>query len=433
MPRSPTARSSRGRRSSRRRRGHARRAGCTSSGSSGPGGVHAHDRHLLALVELAARERRARGPDPCAARRPRHAAVVGAWRSWRSSRRDCGRSTRTPGSRASAGATGRWTATSAGSGSSAATTRSSTGRGSGRRRRSAAIDAAYARGETDEFVAPDRDRGRGRRDPRPRPDRPRQLPGRPRAAADARPGRRGASTASTGPSAEGRAVPADLLVVTMTEYEAACPVLVAFPPEEERSLAQAASRGRLDAVPRRRDREVRARHVLPQRRPRGAVPGRGAPADPVAAGRDLRPPARDERGRRHRRAGRGDRLGCATTSSSRTTRTRTWSATPGSGRPRSRRSRRSTPVSGGSSRRSTPSRPPTRTDPGALLVITADHGNADEMRDPSGCTRHRPLAQPGAGPRGRAGPSMGRRCTTASWPTSRPRSSSSPDCRAGPG
>ena len=43
----------------------------------GPGGVHANDRHLVALVELAARTRRARGPDPCAPRRPGHAAAVG--------------------------------------------------------------------------------------------------------------------------------------------------------------------------------------------------------------------------------------------------------------------------------------------------------------------------------------------------------------------
>ncbi len=39
----------------------------------------------------------------------------------------------------------------------------------------------------------------------------------------------------------GRPAPSDLLVVTMTEYEAGLPVLVAFPPETARSLAQAMS------------------------------------------------------------------------------------------------------------------------------------------------------------------------------------------------
>ena len=38
----------------------------------------------------------------------------------------------------------------------------------------------------------------------------------------------------------------------------------------------------------------------------------------------------------------------------------------------------------GSSRRSRPSTPPTRPAPGALLAITADHGNADELRDADG-------------------------------------------------
>ncbi len=41
----------------------------------GPGGVHANDRHLVALAELAARAGRRRGPRPRPARRPRHAAA----------------------------------------------------------------------------------------------------------------------------------------------------------------------------------------------------------------------------------------------------------------------------------------------------------------------------------------------------------------------
>jgi 2,3-bisphosphoglycerate-independent phosphoglycerate mutase len=42
-------------------------------------------------------------------------------------------------------------------------------------------------------------------------------------------------------SPAGRPAPTDLLVITMTEYEAGLPVLVAFPPETARSLAQAFS------------------------------------------------------------------------------------------------------------------------------------------------------------------------------------------------
>ena len=158
----------------------------------------------------------------------------------------------------------------------------------------------------------------------------------------------------TGPG--GRPAPRDLLVVTMTEYEKGLPVEVAFPPEEVPSLAGGGVAGRLAPVPRRRDREVRPRDVLLQRRPRGRLAGRGPAARPEPAGRDLRPPAGDERRRGDRRARRRDRLGDATTSSSPTTRTPTWSATRASGRRRCGRWRRSTaasPASRPRSRRST--------------------------------------------------------------------------------
>jgi 2,3-bisphosphoglycerate-independent phosphoglycerate mutase len=104
-----------------------------------------------------------------------------------------------------------------------------------------AIEAAYARGETDEFVAPtviDGHEGPLRDHDAIvhlnfRADRARQLT---HALAD-------------GPefdgfdrrSPSGRSAPGDLLVVTMTEYEEGLPVLVAFPPETARSLAQAFS------------------------------------------------------------------------------------------------------------------------------------------------------------------------------------------------
>jgi 2,3-bisphosphoglycerate-independent phosphoglycerate mutase len=103
-----------------------------------------------------------------------------------------------------------------------------------------AIKAAYARGETDEFVEPTViDRGDG---PTPlqdgdpvvhlnfRADRARQLA---HALAD---GDDFDGFDRRSPS--GRQRPADLLVVTMTEYEDGLPVLVAFPPETARSLAQ---------------------------------------------------------------------------------------------------------------------------------------------------------------------------------------------------
>jgi 2,3-bisphosphoglycerate-independent phosphoglycerate mutase len=102
----------------------------------------------------------------------------------------------------------------------------------------AAIDAAYARGENDEFVAPtiiDGVAGRVR-DGDPivhanfRADRARQLT---HALADETFG--GFDRADAGPP------PRDLLVVTMTEYEEGLPVEVAFPPEEAYSLSHAAA------------------------------------------------------------------------------------------------------------------------------------------------------------------------------------------------
>ena len=62
-------------------------------------------------------------------------------------------------------------------------------------------------------------------------------------------------------------------------------------------------------APRCRDGEVRPRHVLPERRPGGAVRRRGPGARPEPQGRDLRPPAGDERRRRDRRPDRGHRVG----------------------------------------------------------------------------------------------------------------------------
>ena len=104
----------------------------------------------------------------------------------------------------------------------------------------AAIENAYARGENDEFVTPTVIvGGDGTIQPGEavihcnfRADRARELT---HALVD----RSFTSFDRTSPA--GRPAPDNLLVVTMTEYEAGLPVEVAFPPEQSRSLAQAFS------------------------------------------------------------------------------------------------------------------------------------------------------------------------------------------------
>ena len=103
-----------------------------------------------------------------------------------------------------------------------------------------AVEAAYARGETDEFVVPTIvGEGTPLDDGQPivhmdfRADRARQLT---HALAD---DDRFDGFERTSPS--GRRRPRDPLVVTLTEYEDGLPVLVAFPPETARSLAEAVS------------------------------------------------------------------------------------------------------------------------------------------------------------------------------------------------
>jgi 2,3-bisphosphoglycerate-independent phosphoglycerate mutase len=208
-------------------------------GLVGPGGVHSNDRHLVALVELAARlgvpqvkvhallDGRDTPPSSAlgfmddlearlgAAHPDARVASVGG-RYWAMDRDK------------------RWERTERGydaivhaEGLHAASAR-------------AAISEAYARGETDEFVAPtvvDGTEGELRdRDPvvhfNFRADRARQLV---HALADAD------FDAFDRTSPSGRPAPRRLLVVTMTEYESGLPVEVAFGPEEARSLAQAFS------------------------------------------------------------------------------------------------------------------------------------------------------------------------------------------------
>ncbi len=208
-------------------------------GLIGPGGVHANDRHLVALVELAARL------DVPAVRI--HALLDG---------RDTPPSSALgfiqdlearldvvhPDARiASVGGRyyamdrdQRWERTERGYDAIV--------HGIGRHAvsASAAIEEAYTRGETDEFVAPtviDATDG-SLRDGDPivhlnfRADRARQLT---HALADVD------FVGFDRTSPAGRAAPTGLLVVTMTAYEAGLPAEVAFGPEEARSLAQAFS------------------------------------------------------------------------------------------------------------------------------------------------------------------------------------------------
>ena len=209
-------------------------------GLVGPGGVHAHDRHLLALVELAARldVPRVRVHALLDGRDTPPSSALGFVAELERALAD-----RHPDARiASVGGRyfamdrdQRWDRTEKGydaivhaeaaHDAPTATT---------------AIEGAYARGETDEFVVPTTVAGGA-----PlvdgdaivhvnfRADRARQLT---HALCD------GAGfTAFDRTAPSGRAAPHGLLVVTMTAYEDGLPVEVAFPPESARSLAEAFS------------------------------------------------------------------------------------------------------------------------------------------------------------------------------------------------
>ena len=204
----------------------------------GPGGVHANDRHLVVLAELAARRgvphvrvhalldgrdtppRSALGYMADLERRLAEAhpdakvATVGG-RYWAMDRDQ------------------RWDRTARGYDAIV--------HGVGERARSAtaAIEAAYERGENDEFVAPTVIDGVDGtvRDGDPiihanfRANRARQLT---HALADG-------DSFTAFDRSSGGSRPHDLFVVTMTEYESGLPVEVAFPPDEAYSLAHAAA------------------------------------------------------------------------------------------------------------------------------------------------------------------------------------------------
>ena len=208
-------------------------------GLIGPGGVHANDRHLVALVELAARldVPSVRIHALLDGRDTPPSSALGYMRDL-----EARLATAHPDARiASVGGRyyamdrdRRWERTERGYDAivhaEGLHAESATG----------AIEEAYARGETDEFVAPTIVDGTDGplRDGDPivhinfRADRARQL-----THALSEP--EFADFDRTSPT--GRAAPADLLVVTMTEYESGLPVEVAFEPEEARSLTQAFS------------------------------------------------------------------------------------------------------------------------------------------------------------------------------------------------
>jgi 2,3-bisphosphoglycerate-independent phosphoglycerate mutase len=205
----------------------------------GPGGVHAHDRHLLALVDLAARTGvpavrvhallDGRDTPPSSA-----LEFIGDLEARLAAMHTDARVASVGGRYWAMDRDKRWDRTERGYDAIVH------GVGEHAPSATAAIEAAYARGETDEFVVPtviDGVDGVVRdRDPivhvNFRADRARQLT---HALADA------AFDAFDLAAPDGRPAPLDLLVVTMTEYEAGLPVDVAFGPEEARSLAQAFS------------------------------------------------------------------------------------------------------------------------------------------------------------------------------------------------
>jgi 2,3-bisphosphoglycerate-independent phosphoglycerate mutase len=205
-------------------------------GLIGPGGVHAHDRHLVALAELAARlgvpsvriHALLDGRDTP----PSSALGFMAELESRLALAHPDARVATVGGRYFAmDRDNRWERTEKGYDAIVF--------GAGLRAPSAtgAIEAAYARGETDEFVLPTVIDGVDGtlHDGDPivhvnfRADRARQL-------TNALSRTDFASFDRTGPG--GQSAPRDLLVVTMSEYESGLPVEVAFGPEEARSLAQ---------------------------------------------------------------------------------------------------------------------------------------------------------------------------------------------------
>jgi 2,3-bisphosphoglycerate-independent phosphoglycerate mutase len=211
-------------------------------GLVGPGGVHAHDRHIVALAELAQRERvpafrlhallDGRDTPPRSAR-----DFVSALEGQLRDAHPDARIASVGGRYYAMDRDKRWERTEAGYDAIV--------HGAGERAPSAlaAIEQSYAKDVSDEFVQPTVI------DPNPRGshDDP-LLDGEPVVHANFRADRARQLTHALADvtftdfdrdAPDGRPAPRDLLVVTMTEYEADLPVLVAFPPEVVPCLAGA--------------------------------------------------------------------------------------------------------------------------------------------------------------------------------------------------
>jgi len=205
-------------------------------GLIGPGGVHANDRHLVALAELAARrqvpEVRVHALLDGRDTPPRSAIdyIPDLQRRLAETHPDA-RIATVGGRYFGMDRDKRWDRTEL------AYDAIVFGVGERAPDASAAVSSAYGRGENDEFVRPTVIDGvdGAVHDGEPiihlnfRADRARQLT---HALAD----RDFTGFDRVGPN--GEAPPSELRVVTMTAYESGLPVAVAFPPEEARSLAQ---------------------------------------------------------------------------------------------------------------------------------------------------------------------------------------------------
>ena len=316
------------------------------------GGVHSHIDHLKALLRFAPEKTWIHAFTDGRDVSPTSAAA-----------RSRGAAART-GSRPSSAATTRWTATSAGSARSARTTRSCEHAGDGRdRRRSPRCRRATT--PASPTSSSSRSSSTARRGIEPgdtviffnfRPDRGRQLT---RLLLDG-----------------------GFDVTTMTRYASrsrdADRLRGAGRAEHAR---RGARRARRAAAPRRRDREVRPRHVLLQRRPRGGVARRGrgcsCRARATSPSYDFKPADVGRRGRRPRRRA---RWATASRSASSTSRTPTWSATPAS-------------IPAVVEAVETADRCLGRvvervTELGGVCLVTADHGNAEKMLEADGVSPH---------------------------------------------
>ena len=350
-------------------------------GLVGPGGVHAHDRHLVALVRMAAQlgvpsvrvhallDGRDTPPSSAlgfvrdleaelaAAHPDARIASVGG-RYWAMDRDQ------------------RWERVERGYDAIVH------GVGEHAPSATAAIEAAYARGETDEFVAPtviDGTDGRVRdRDPivhvNYRADRARQLT---HALADPDFER----FDRAGPA--GEPPPRNLLVVTMTGYEAGLPVEVAFGPEEARSLAQAFSEaGWTQFHVAETEKYAHVTYFFNGGR-EAAWPGeeRRLVPSPRVATYDLQPemsaPGVTDELVAAIESGRYDFIVANYANPDMVGHTGVWDATVAAlGAVDTAIGRVADAVA-----RLEAADP---TGPGAVLLITADHGNADQLRDPAG-------------------------------------------------